>query len=373
MPHDHRSRLLSTVRNQPETFFLVLGMPADSATDMAAHYQYEALEFKATAHRADGVFQPREAGLPLYFLEVQFYHLPSVFADLLVKAYTYLKQHDPGQAYCGVVLFGSRAFEPAERMPYQPLLDAGLIRCFYLDEMPEVANAPLGLSILYLIRQSESQAPATARALVAHTKAEIGDEALRADLIQLIETVILYKLPRLSREEIQAMLQVHDIRETRVYQEALQEGIEERAAAEGLAQEEKLRTIPKMAARKMNPRTSPTVLGVGPGTRLPGVGQDPGLIRADRPRQSRQTLEGKQATGYGERVRVTSRPSSPKEKEVPSLPSSEVRRLAWCSGPLATAESRPPRTFSSLPDFLKAAAGMLQAKDRPLGQQVQQG
>src|SRR5438876_5957079 len=85
--------------SSPETFFLVLGMSADSATDMAARYQYEALEFKETSHRADGVFRPREAGLPVYFLEVQFYYLPSVFADLLVKAYTYLKQHNPGQAY----------------------------------------------------------------------------------------------------------------------------------------------------------------------------------------------------------------------------------------------------------------------------------
>ena len=42
--------------------------------------------------------------------------------------------------------------------PYQPLVDAGMIRRFYLDEMPELANAPLGLSILYLIRQAASAA-----------------------------------------------------------------------------------------------------------------------------------------------------------------------------------------------------------------------
>ena len=71
---------------------------------------------------------------------------------------------------------------------------------------------------------------------------EIQDEALRADLVQLIETVILYKLPRLTREEIQVMLQVDDIRKTRVYQEAKEEGVEE----------ERLRLIPKMAARKMS-------------------------------------------------------------------------------------------------------------------------
>src|SRR5438128_6536653 len=209
----------------PETFFLLLGMSGEAAHETAARYQYQAIEFKETSHRVDGVFLPREAGLPLYFLEVQFYHLPSVFADLLTKVYTYLKQHDPGQTFCGVVLFANRGLEPAALTPYQPLLDAGLIRRFYLDEMPELANAPLGLSILYLIRQTESQAPTMARDLIARARTEIGDEALRVDLIELIETVIIYKLPRMSREEIQTMLQVHDIRETRVYKEGRNEGI----------------------------------------------------------------------------------------------------------------------------------------------------
>jgi predicted transposase/invertase (TIGR01784 family) len=255
----------------PETFFLVLGMSVSSAREMAARYRYEALEFKETAHRVDGVFRPKEAGLPIYFLEVQFYRLPSVFADLLAKVYTYLKQHDPGQPYCGVVLFGTRAWEPEELAPYQPLLDAGLIRRFYLDEMPEVANAPLGLSILYLIRQTESQAPATARDLVARTKGEIDDEALRADLVELIETVIIYKLPRLSREEIQAMLQVHDIRETRVYQEAKEEGLNEgieKGIEKGARQErekhlqEKLQSIARMAARKIPAEDIAEILGL---------------------------------------------------------------------------------------------------------------
>jgi predicted transposase/invertase (TIGR01784 family) len=242
----------------PETFFLVLGLSADAAKDMAARYQYEALEFKATAHRLDGVFRPKETGLPLYFLEVQFYDLPSVFAGLLAKVYTYLKQHDPAQAFVGVVLFDTRAREPEQLGPYQALLDAGLIRRYYLDEMPELANAPLGLSILYLIRQEESQAPATARQLIVRAKQEIDDAALRADLLELIETVILYKLPRLSRQEIQTMLQVHDIRETRVYQEAKEEGLKE-GIEQGIEQErqrqlqEKLRSVAKMAAVPLLP------------------------------------------------------------------------------------------------------------------------
>ena len=107
--------------------------------------------------------------------------------------------------------------------------------------MPELANAPLGLSILYLIRREESEAPAVARELVRASTAEIANAALRDDLIELIETVIVYKLARLSREEIQAMLQVKDIRETRVYREAMEEGIKEGTD----------RTIRKLSAKKM--------------------------------------------------------------------------------------------------------------------------
>jgi predicted transposase/invertase (TIGR01784 family) len=245
----------------PETFFLVLGMSPDSASQMAAYYQYEALEFKETAHRSDGVFRPTAPGLPIYFLEVQFYPLASVFADLLVKVYTFLKRHDPGQEFCGVVLFASRSLEPKETLPYEPLFAAGLIRRYYLDEMPEIPNAPVGLGILYLLRHSEQQAPASARDLVARVKTEIGDEALRADLIELVETVIMGKLPRLTREEIQVMLQLHDIRESRVYQEALEEGLEkglekgrEQGREQGLEEgikKERRRSILQLAARKM--------------------------------------------------------------------------------------------------------------------------
>ncbi len=236
----------------PDTFFLLLGLSADEAKQMAARYQYQAIEFKETSHRADGVFLPKESGLPLYFLEVQFYPLSSVYADLLVKVYTYLKQQQPDQPFIAVVLFASRSLDPGEQAPYRPLLDAGLIRRFYLDEMPELANAPLSLSILYLIRQTENEAPAVARDLVARARTEIGDEALRADLIEFIETIIMYKVPRLTRQEIKTMLQLHDIRESRAYQEAMEEGEKKKAA----------RAIVNLAAKKMPPEEIAAILEV---------------------------------------------------------------------------------------------------------------
>jgi predicted transposase/invertase (TIGR01784 family) len=99
--------------------------------------------------------------------------------------------------------------------------------------------------------------------LVARTKQEIADAALREELIELIETVILYKLPRLNREEIQAMLQVSDIRQTRVYQEAKEEGRKEGIETERERNvQEKLRLIAKMAAMKMSAETIADLLGL---------------------------------------------------------------------------------------------------------------
>ena len=82
---------------------------------------------------------------------------------------------------------------------------------------------------------------------------------MRADLIELIETVIIYKLSRLSQEEVQAMLQVHDIRETRVYQEAKAEGVEE-GIQQGIQQGvqlERQRLISKLVAGNVPADASP--------------------------------------------------------------------------------------------------------------------
>jgi predicted transposase YdaD len=45
--------------------------------------------------------------------------------------------------------------------------------------------------------------------------------------MELIETIVVYKFPSLSREEIEKMLGLSELRQTKVYQEALEEGREE--------------------------------------------------------------------------------------------------------------------------------------------------
>lgn len=137
------------------------------------------------------------------------------------------------------------------------------IACSRLDEFTTPADATLGRSILSLISQSVDAAPASNRHLIVRTKEEIGDESLRANLLELIETIIFYKLPRLGREETQAMLQVSDIRETRVYEEGVEEGVEkgiEKGVEKGI-ETERYQSIANMAALKMPAEDIARILG----------------------------------------------------------------------------------------------------------------
>ena len=60
----------------------------------------------------------------------------------------------------------------------------------------------------------------------------------------MIESVLIYKLPRLNRQQIEAMFTLSDLKQTRFYQEAFEEGREE-----GIEQGEiagKLASVPFM-------------------------------------------------------------------------------------------------------------------------------
>jgi predicted transposase YdaD len=47
---------------------------------------------------------------------------------------------------------------------------------------------------------------------------------LRDNVVEFIEAVLVYKFPKLSRQEVEAMFTHSDLKKTRVYQEAMQEG-----------------------------------------------------------------------------------------------------------------------------------------------------
>ena len=53
---------------------------------------------------------------------------------------------------------------------------------------------------------------------------EISNPVVIRSIIDLLETVLVSKFAKLSRQEIQTMFWLSDIKQTRVYQEAMEEG-----------------------------------------------------------------------------------------------------------------------------------------------------
>ena len=80
------------------------------------------------------------------------------------------------------------------------------------------------MGVVKLVIETEKAAPALARRLIAQANQQLTDTKIKRDLINLIETIIVYELPKKSRKEIEAMLGLSELKQTRVYQEALEEG-----------------------------------------------------------------------------------------------------------------------------------------------------
>ena len=86
---------------------------------------------------------------------------------------------------------------------------------------------PIGIATIKLIVENQDIAIVTARELIDRSQQEINVEPKRQQLLQLIETILVYKFPTMSRKEIEEMFGLSDLKQTRVYQEAKQEGLQE--------------------------------------------------------------------------------------------------------------------------------------------------
>lgn len=110
----------------------------------------------------------------------------------------------------------------------------------------EAASLPIGIATAKLVIASEDIAIAQARELIYRTKSEIISPSKQQQLLQFIETILAYKFPTMSREEIEQMFSLSELKQTRFYQEAFQEGVEQ-GIEQGKVQG-KLKAVPAMLA-----------------------------------------------------------------------------------------------------------------------------
>ncbi|MBD2445996.1 Rpn family recombination-promoting nuclease/putative transposase [Nostoc sp. FACHB-152] len=223
----------------PSIFFELIGNPPETANT----YQFSSVEIKQTAFRIDGVFLPTQDEQSLiYFVEVQFQPDSDIYLRLLSEIFLYLRQNKRPNSWRGVVIYPSRNIDIGERQDCYEFFNSDRISIIYLDELAEIASLPIGIATIKLIIEDKETAISTAKQLINRTKQAVNSQLPQKQLLELIETILVYKLPNISREEIEAMFGLSELKQTRVYQEAEQEGKEKGRL------EAKLDAVPKLLA-----------------------------------------------------------------------------------------------------------------------------
>lgn len=212
----------------PTIVFELLG----NTSPRASTYSFSSQEVKQTSFRIDGILlpPPYATDLPIYFVEIQGYRdtkgdlYPSFFSEIFL----YLNDYRPVNDWRGVLIFTKRHLDPGLPPHYRDFANSPRFQRIYLDQLAaEVADRSLGLGVLQLIGLNEDVAPERARQLIDTTRQQLTDAAQQRKIIELVETVFIYKFPNLSRQEIEQMLGLSELKQTRVYQEALEEGLEQ--------------------------------------------------------------------------------------------------------------------------------------------------
>lgn len=208
---------------QPTLAFELAGQPVPEAV----RYGFVSQELKQTAFRLDGIAEP-PAGrpdAPRAYVEVQFQpdegFYPRFFSEILL----HLRQYPAPHPWQAVAIYPSASVE-RHAPAMEPLLALPNLRRVYLDELPllESANPWLWLVAL-IVADTEAIAPIVRKVQAHGTRRRAGG----VDWLDLLETVLVYKLPLSTREEIQKMFNFTDVslKETRFYQDVFAEGVVE--------------------------------------------------------------------------------------------------------------------------------------------------
>jgi predicted transposase/invertase (TIGR01784 family) len=216
---------------QPGLLLELLGQEGDDISQ----YDFRSVEIKQTAQRIDGLLIPKgdRLGSPVYFSEIQFQKDVQIYHRFFAEIFTYLKQCPDTPGWHGILIFPRRSLLPPQKYwhLYRSQFQGGQVSCIYLEDLTDRPDRTLGVEIIQLIIQSKSRAKGFAKQLIQRVQQEEPQDLPRTRLLDLIETILVYKFGNLTTQELEAMFGLSELKKTRVYQEGRDEGREETIVA----------------------------------------------------------------------------------------------------------------------------------------------
>jgi predicted transposase/invertase (TIGR01784 family) len=238
----------------PNIFFELIG----SSPNEAENYQFTSQEVKQLAFRIDGLFLPTtdELAKPFYLVEVQFQPDDTLYYRLFSELFLYLKQYQVPHPWQVVVIYPDRRIEREQAIHFGDILSLERVTRIYLDELGEQGELSLSIKVVKLITETPTSVGEKAVALIQQARQQLSDEAILRNLIDLVETIIIYKLPDKTWEEVKAMFGLNELKQTKVFQEAYELACQEvyqevkleayQEAKSTVELETKLESIPRM-------------------------------------------------------------------------------------------------------------------------------
>ena len=233
-------------KRQPKIALELLGL--DYAGDS---YCFSSDEIKQTAFRIDGLFKPvttDDPEQPIIFVEVQYQADKDFYGRLFSEITLYLYQNKPNRNWVVLVIYPHRGIEKSTSIEFLSFLNSPHLHRIYLEDYQDRSDLSPTLEFIRLIASDEQQTITRAK--------ELADRLDKVDLdgLDFIETILVYKLPHLSREEIRKMLSLYEVelKQTRFYQEI---SAEERKEGELIGeqkglQEECVKLLSRLLRRK---------------------------------------------------------------------------------------------------------------------------
>jgi predicted transposase/invertase (TIGR01784 family) len=130
-----------------------------------------------------------------------------------------------------VIVYPNPQVETDKVQRYRELLNSERVRRIYLNELENIPQTSIGLATVQLITLSKAKAIDSTRKLIQRVREELTPDQKPQELLQLIETILVYKLPLLNRREIETMFSLDELKQTQYFQdvreEARQEGREQ--------------------------------------------------------------------------------------------------------------------------------------------------
>lgn len=208
----------------PQTFFELLQIIP------ACAYRFESITVKTSEKRIAGVFEPLEAGQPIYFLEVQAFPDEMIYWREMREIATFFEQRPamrdtPWRAYVlWLNVEDDPGFGTLARLAHEP--NPQLVSLDLIKLLKKLPDESLTLNVLRpLLAETEHAVRQNVVQWVEKIRQQSASDAnLEERLISLMSQLIERKFKALNYKELSKMLRLTPLRETTSGQELLQEG-----------------------------------------------------------------------------------------------------------------------------------------------------